>query len=150
MPRRVVVVDRSAPRLDVALALGATEAATSFESLGDERFEVAIDATGSPGVIESAFERLARGGTLLVFGVAPGDAAIKVSPFRIYNDEVTIVGSMAVLHSFGNALSLLAEGRVQAAPLLTHLLPLERFAEALALVRAGEGVKVQVSPAPPV
>jgi 2-desacetyl-2-hydroxyethyl bacteriochlorophyllide A dehydrogenase len=144
---RIVVLDRSASRLEVALALGASQTTRSFEDLGDERFEVAIDATGVPSVIESAFEYLARGGRLLVFGVAPGTTTVRLSPFRIYNDEVTIVGSMAVLHSFGAALSLLADGGVQAGPLLSHFLPLEDFAEALALVRAGQGIKIQVSPA---
>ena len=146
--RRLVVVDRASGRLDVALSLGVTEATTSFDALSEERFDVAIDATGSPAVIELALDRLARGGTLLVFGVAPGDAAIKVSPFRLYNDELTIVGSMAVLHSYAEAMSLVAEGRIETGPLLTHCLPLESFAAALALVRAGEGVKVQVSPSP--
>ncbi len=37
-------------------------------------------------------------------------------------------------------------GRVQSEPLLTHAVPLEQFPDALDLVRAGEGVKVQILP----
>jgi threonine dehydrogenase-like Zn-dependent dehydrogenase len=88
----------------------------------------------------------APGGRLLVFGVAPADALVRLSPFRIYNDEVTVVGSMAVLHSYGAALGLVASGAVDTAPLLTHALPLDDFDGALALMRAGTGLKVQVLP----
>jgi hypothetical protein len=37
----------------------------------------------------------------LVFSVSPAEAAIRVSPFLVYNDEITITGSMAILRSFG-------------------------------------------------
>jgi len=32
-----------------------------------------------------------RGGKFMVFGVASNEARISLSPFRIYNDEITIV-----------------------------------------------------------
>jgi len=61
-----------------------------------------------------------------------------VSPFRVYNDELTIVGSMAVLRSFGAAVDLLASGAVAPGPLLGEPLPLvrQRVAQAIALIRA--------------
>lgn len=86
------------------------------------------------------------GGRLLVFGVAPQEARVALPPFRIYNDEITVIGSMAVLHSYGTALELMAARKVRVDPLLTHALPLEQFPDALDLVRRGEGVKVQVVP----
>ena len=60
----------------------------------------------------------------MIFGVAPADAVVSLSPFRIYNDEITVIGSMAVLHSFGAAVGLLAAGAIETAPLLTHSVPL--------------------------
>lgn len=71
---------------------------------------------------------------------------MRLSPFRIYNDEITVVGSMAVLHSFGAAIDLLASGAVDTAPLLTHEVPLDRFPDALRLMREGSGLKIQVLP----
>ena len=53
---------------------------------------MAVDATGVPAAIEAAFGQLDRGGRLLIFGVASGDAAVSLSPFRIYNDEITVTG----------------------------------------------------------
>lgn len=143
--RSVTVVDRNRARLAAAAAAGAASVGTDATGL-DRRFDVAVDATGAPAAIEAAFAALERGGRLLIFGVASGDAEVTLSPFRIYNDEITIAGSMAVLNSFGAAASLMADGAIDTGPLLSDPYPLEEFAAALAAVRAGEGVKIQVSP----
>jgi 2-desacetyl-2-hydroxyethyl bacteriochlorophyllide A dehydrogenase len=144
--RSVAVVDRNRSRLTAATAAGAASTASDATTL-DHRFDVAVDATGAPAAIEAAFGALQRGGRLLIFGVTSGDAEVRLSPFRIYNDEITIAGSMAVLNSFGAAASLMADGAIDTGPLLGDPYPLEEFPAALAAVRAGEGVKIQVSPA---
>jgi 2-desacetyl-2-hydroxyethyl bacteriochlorophyllide A dehydrogenase len=144
---RVAVVDRVASRLDVARKLGATQAVTDASALDGARFNAAVDATGVPEAIETAIGLLDRGGRMLVFGVSPADAAIRVSPFRVYNDEITIVGSMAVLRSFGAAVDLLASGAVDPRPLLGGPLPLEEFGAAVDHVRAGRGIKWHIRPA---
>jgi threonine dehydrogenase-like Zn-dependent dehydrogenase len=107
---------------------------------------VAVDATGVPAAIEAAFASLAGGGRLMIFGVASADVAVSLSPFRIYNDEITIVGSMAVLNSFGAAADLMAEDAVDTDPMLGPLFTLDQFPKALASVRNGEGIKIQVAP----
>jgi 2-desacetyl-2-hydroxyethyl bacteriochlorophyllide A dehydrogenase len=141
---RVAVVDTNEGKLGLAERLGADAVATSAEDLG--AFDVAVDATGAPPAIESAFGALRRGGRLMIFGVASGDATVSLSPFRIYNDEITVLGSMAVLHSFGPAVGLMAAGAIDAKAMLTHDFPLDGFGDALATVRRGEGVKSQVLP----
>jgi threonine dehydrogenase-like Zn-dependent dehydrogenase len=142
----VTVVDRAPGRLAVATEVGAFATATSADQLEGARFDVAVDATGAPGAIEAAFSLLARGARLLVFGVAPAEASVQLSPFRIYNDEITVTGSMAVLYSFDAAVDLLARGAVNVRPLLSEPIPLEQFDMALKRVRAGEGVKTHVRP----
>jgi len=79
--------------------------------------------------------------------VATAEASVSLSPFRIYNDEITVLGSMAVLNSFGAAADLMAAATIDTGPLLSPPFPLDRFAEALASVRRGEGIKLQVAPA---
>ncbi|OXM73779.1 MULTISPECIES: zinc-dependent alcohol dehydrogenase family protein [Amycolatopsis] len=143
---RVTVVDRNASRLPRAKDLGAHAVATDVSELDGERFDAAADCTGAAPAIEAAFDSLRRGGRLLVFGVAPAEARVALSPFRIYNDEITVVGSMAVLHSYGAALDLVSSGAVATKALLTDALPLERFPDALDLMRSGAGLKVQVLP----
>src|SRR5215470_14480029 len=133
--RSVTVVDRKAARLEVAKTAGATSVAGDVPEA--DMFGVAVDATGVPAAIEAAFGGLARGGRLMIFGVASADAAVSLSPFRIYNDEITVLGSMAVLNSFGAAAGLMAAGAVDTGPMLSAPLPLDRFPEALARVRNG-------------
>jgi 2-desacetyl-2-hydroxyethyl bacteriochlorophyllide A dehydrogenase len=142
---RVAVVDRSASRCAVAAALGASETASSVEAL-DRSFGVAVDATGVPAAIEAAFGAVRRGGRLLVFGVAPAEASVALSPFRIYNDEITVIGSMAVLFSFDAAVELVATGTIDTAALLSAPLPLAEYGAALERVRRGEGIKTQLTP----
>jgi hypothetical protein len=54
---------------------------------------------------------------------------------------------MAVLNSFGPALDVLNAGAVDAGRMVTHTFNLEEIPEALAVVRAGAGLKVQIAPA---
>ena len=145
---RVDVVDLRADRLEVAGHVGADEVGSTADELGEERWDLVVDATGSVRAIEDGLGRVARGGTFLVFGVSAAEATARLSPFRVYHDEITVTGSMAVLHSFGRAVELLASGAINAGPLLTHRLPLESFEDALGQTRAGEGLKVQLSPNP--
>ncbi|MGH3167382.1 MAG: alcohol dehydrogenase catalytic domain-containing protein, partial [Trebonia sp.] len=83
----VSVVDRKSSRLQAAKALGAVAVAEDVSALDRRVFGVAVDATGVPAAIEACFRSLDRGGRLLIFGVANGDAMVSLSPFRIYNDE---------------------------------------------------------------
>jgi 2-desacetyl-2-hydroxyethyl bacteriochlorophyllide A dehydrogenase len=146
---RVAMVDVNMQRLASAEELGATrtykdiERALADESLG---FNCVIDATGVPAVIENAFMAVKRGGKFMVFGVASNEARISLSPFRIYNDEITIVGSMAILFSFQAALDLISSGVINTRAMLTEALPLQDFSRALDMVRKGQGVKTQILP----
>ena len=142
----VTVVDRISERLEIARKLGAAQAVTDADALEGTRFEVAVDATGVPKAIQTAYGLLDRGGRMLVFGVSAADAAISVSPFRVYNDEITITGSMAILRSFGLAVDLLASGAVDPRLLLSEPLPLEQFGEAVDRVRRGQGIKWHIRP----
>jgi 2-desacetyl-2-hydroxyethyl bacteriochlorophyllide A dehydrogenase len=146
---RIAVVDVNAQRLKRAESLGATRTYTGVQqALADEPlgFNCVIDATGVAPVIEQAFLAVKRGGKFMVFGVASHEARVSLSPFRIYNDEITIVGSMAVLFSFQAALDLIASGVIDTQAMLTAAFPLADFSEALAAVRRGEGLKTQVLP----
>ncbi len=144
----VDVVDVNAGRLAVAERLGADRTATSADELDrPQGWEVVVDATGVVRAIEDGLRRVARGGTFLMFGVAPAEATAAFSPFRIYNEEITVVGSMAVLHSFERAGDLLVRGAVDAATMITHSMALDSYEAAVATFRAGDGLKIQVTPA---
>ena len=146
---KVAVVDLNTQRLQLAEKLGAHSIQTDINKLLEDEplgFDCVIDVTGVAPAIEGAFAAVKRGGKLLIFGVASSEARISLSPFRIYNDEITVLGSMAVLYSFGTAVNLLSCGTIDTAVMLTTALPLEDFPNALSMVRRGEGVKTQILP----
>ncbi len=144
---RVSVIDLKARRLTLAEQLGARRTYGNIQSaLADEPlgFNCVIDTTGVATVIEQAFWAVKRGGKFMIFGVAPHEARVSLSPFRIYNEEITIVGSMAVQNSFQGALDLIQGGVISTQNLLSAPFPLEEFSQALERVRRGEGLKTQV------
>ena len=143
---RVEMVERNPKRHDLAKRLAADRVAISADDLDRPRgWDVVIDATGVVPAIEDGIRRVARGGTFLMFGVANADATATFSPFRIYNDEIKIVGSMAVLHSFERALSLLAKGVIDCEAMITNRFKLDDYLGAIDTFLAGSGLKVQVA-----
>ncbi|MFW6597446.1 zinc-dependent alcohol dehydrogenase family protein [Propionibacteriaceae bacterium Y2011] len=143
----VTVVDLNPARLELARHLGVDHAVTSpDEAARPGGWDVVIDCTGVAPVIEDAIGRVRRGGTMQVFGVADHDARAGFSPFRVYNDEINIVGSMAVLHSYGRAVEMFAAGALAAASMVSHAFSLDDYGEALETFRAGTGRKVQIRP----
>src|SRR2546425_3209403 len=146
---KVAVVDLNTQRLQRATTLGASDTQTDINKLLEGEplgFDCVIDVTGVARAMEGAFAAVKRGGKFMIFGVAPQEARMSLSPFRIYNDEITVLGSMAVLFSFGPALDLISGGVIDTEALLTTALPLEDFPNALNMVRKGEGVKTQILP----
>jgi 2-desacetyl-2-hydroxyethyl bacteriochlorophyllide A dehydrogenase len=149
----VAVVDLKANRLAVARELGADTAATPGPKLNEtlrgphpRGFDVVIDATGNPRVVEEAFVHVKRGGRLLIFGVSPAGAKASFEPFQVYNKDLTIYGSMAVNHTFFPTIRFLEGGAVRVEPLLTHTLPLDQYLNALSIFRRGESLKIQLMP----
>jgi threonine dehydrogenase-like Zn-dependent dehydrogenase len=143
----VAMVDLLSSRLEVAAALGLGRCAKSADEF-DTPFDVVVDATGVPSAIEAAFNALDRGATLLVLGVADAKAKVSLSPYRIFNDEITIKASRAVLNSFGTAVQLMEAGHINVSPLLGAPFKMEEYKEAVAVVRSGtgRGIKTQIAP----
>jgi 2-desacetyl-2-hydroxyethyl bacteriochlorophyllide A dehydrogenase len=141
------MVEKNPGRHAIAKKLAADRIAVSADELDrPQGWDVVIDATGVVPAIEDGLRRVARGGTFLMFGVANTDAVARFSPFRVYNDEIKIIGSMAVLHSFERALSLLAKGVVDCEAMITNRFRLDEYSIAIDTFLSGSGLKVQVGP----
>jgi 2-desacetyl-2-hydroxyethyl bacteriochlorophyllide A dehydrogenase len=143
----VSMVDLNPARLETAKELGCSATVTSADELDRPRgWEVVIDCTGVVAAIEDGLERVAPGGTFQQFGVSAAGAKASFSPYRIYNKEIRIVGSMAVLHSYERAAALFAEGVLRPEVMISHRMALEEYPAALEQFRAGVGRKIQVCP----
>jgi 2-desacetyl-2-hydroxyethyl bacteriochlorophyllide A dehydrogenase len=143
----VDVVDLNPDRLATARQLGCSRTAARADELDAPRgWQVVIDATGNARAIQDGLGRVGRGGTYLQFGVADYAARATIEPYRIYNQEITITGSMAVLHSYERAADLFAAGVLDPEVFISDRLPLDAYPHALEQFAAGVGRKIQVLP----
>jgi D-arabinitol dehydrogenase (NADP+) len=150
---RVVMVEKQASRIELAQSLGANvvvpvdgHEAQALRDLSATGFDVVVDATGIPAVVETLINFVRNCGTLFFFGVCPKDDTIQISPYEIFRRDLTVCGSFALRNTFTPAIRFLQNGIVKVAPLLSHSLPLDQFEEALRIMRSGDSMKVQVHP----
>jgi 2-desacetyl-2-hydroxyethyl bacteriochlorophyllide A dehydrogenase len=142
----VTIVDVNEARLETAEQVGVENRYTSADQANREKWDVVIDCTGNVRAIEDGLPRVKAGGTFQHFGVAPVEAQATYSPFRIYRDEITVVGTMAVLNSFGRAVEMFEAGAIRSEPMISHSFTLDDYADALEMFRKGSGRKLQIRP----
>ncbi len=146
----VDMVDINANRLETARLLGVTNAVTSADEIERPRgWEIVIDCTGVVAAIQDGLDRVGKGGTFLQFGVSDEGAVATWKPFKIYNQEIRIVGSMAVLHSYERAADLFAAGVLNPEVMISDRYPLDNYPAALEQFKQGIGRKIQVNPSAP-
>jgi 2-desacetyl-2-hydroxyethyl bacteriochlorophyllide A dehydrogenase len=143
----VTIVDSNPQRLDAAREVGIELLSNNADEVTRPGgWDTVVNCTGSVSAIEDGLRRVRRGGTFQQFGVAASDASATFSPFRIYNDEVTVVGSMAVLHSYARAVEMFVAGALNGKPMVSHAFALTDYGDALEVFRTGTGRKVQIRP----
>jgi L-iditol 2-dehydrogenase len=117
------------------------------EHHGNEQVDVAIVCTPNPEAIAAAADALAPGGTLCLYAPPSPVEPSLLDATGIYLRELTVTASYAAdARDMRASLELLASGRIDPAPLVTHRLPLDETARALKLQRAGEALKAVVLP----
>src|SRR5687768_11274193 len=145
----VALIDINPGRLERATRdFGFDVVGTSLEEVrphAPRGFDNVIEATGVTKVAERAIDAVIRRGKLLLFGVCPPGETAAYDAFKIYNEEITVLGSMAVLNSYGPAIDILSSGAIDTERMVTDTFPIDQFPEALARVRGGQGLKVQVA-----
>ena len=150
----IVVVDVSEKKLAVARTLGARAAFRANASLGEQlhersrgrKFDIVVDCSGQPEVMEGLFDHAAPNARIMFFGVASPTAEIRINPFDVYHNDWQILGSMAINHTFQQARDLISSGRVAVHPLLTRRVALEDVAEILSSPKPPADLKVMVEP----
>ncbi len=148
----LAAVDVSRGKLDLALENGATAAYFADEVHSrlalrkrHRGFDVVVDVTGIPTVIQDEFQYLAPRGTHLQFGVAPLQSAVTINPFDVYHNDWRLIGSMAINHTYLAALEWLRAGRFRLAPLVSAVIGLEEVPQFFAAGKSAEAMKVQIA-----
>lgn len=146
----VTFADRIPERLERARSFGATHTAIVDESITNvlptADFDLVIDATGRPEVVQDAIRLLADGGTLVPFGVCPPGSQISLDPFEIYRRQLRIIGSFSLNRGIPEALRILQRSDFPLQELITTRFALDAGAEALAAIGGADTIKIQFDP----
>jgi L-iditol 2-dehydrogenase len=117
------------------------------EHHGNEPVDVAIVCTPNPEAIAAATNALSPGGTLCLYAPPSPTEPSLLDGTGIYLRELTVTASYAAgARDMRAALELIASGRIDPLPLVTHRVPLDETARALELQRSGEAMKLVVLP----
>lgn len=141
--QHVTIAGSTEFKLDRALELGVNEKFAMrrgeldadvqrlLELSGGEGFDLVVEATGNPEICQVCVPLTRDGGTVLLYGVAPEDARITISPYELFRRELTVRSSFCEVTSFPDALSALRQGQMRTEGIITHRFGLDEYAAAL-------------------
>ena len=157
---RVLVSDKSPARLAYSRQLGAELAvdansadfrAAVLEATGGRGADVVVEAVGSRETFPLSLEVAAPGATLVWFGLPEGPGHYPFSFHDFFRRGLTAYSNFGAqgepgLESFRYAVRLIADGAIDVAPLLSHMLPIEKIDEAFRIAhdRTDNALKVSI------
>lgn len=94
-------------------------------------YDVVIEAVGLPQTQEQAVEATKKGAQVLMFGVGKPDQHFSMNTYEVYQKQLTIQGSFINPYSFKDSIALLASGKVNVDPLISHEVELEQVEDVL-------------------
>ena len=112
------------------------------DDVAARRWDVVVEAAGSPSGLDLARSALRPRGTLVLKSTYAGETTLDLSRFVV--DEITIVGSRC--GPFEPALRLLERGDVDPLPLITARYPLSEGVEAVDAAQQPDVMKVLLEP----
>lgn len=136
---RVILAGLSDYKLSVARELGATEVINvqkenlreKVENLTQAQgAEVVVEASGNPEAIAETVHLVKPGGEIVVLGIYGGDP-IRFDMTPLVLKDATLIGSHVSPNCFIPTLNLMASGKIQTGPLITHRFPLSAVSDAL-------------------
>ncbi|SDK22460.1 zinc-dependent alcohol dehydrogenase [Streptomyces indicus] len=136
-PAELVVIDPRAERAEQARRFGAS-AALSANGPEQGRFDLVVETAGAPTTAASSCLLARRGGRVVLTGMfAAGATGIDPVHLSVSQLEIrSVFGASSA--AWSEAVRAFGLGLLDPAPLITHEFPLERFAEAVALVGGGD------------
>jgi threonine dehydrogenase-like Zn-dependent dehydrogenase len=169
--KRIIAVDVSKPRLDMAVNLGATDAVNAAEvdvvqtitdicgrlvggfptTIGAD-VGVVFDCAGylkhmkGKPPLQLALDMLRPvGGRIICFGAYEGDVTLDLT--FLIEKQPRIIGSLGYApEELVQAIDLMASGAIDRKPLITHRFTLDAITEAFEVQGGGNAIKVMVEP----
>jgi len=140
---RLIVVGHHEEKLELARQFGATDVVHAgsqdvYQAVMDLTAglgtDVVMEVVGKPPAVELAVRLAKKGGRIVIFGFAPEGAQASLSPFDILSRELTILGGWVNPYTFPRAIELLAAGKVDVRPFITHRLTLDEAPKGIELM----------------
>ncbi|XP_029979902.1 sorbitol dehydrogenase [Sphaeramia orbicularis] len=151
---KVVITDLSPERLKMAKDLGADFQVTvkrgdapqtlaqSVEDMLETQPQITIECTGVESSIQTAIYATHSGGVVVLVGLGAEMASVPLVNAAVR--EVDIRGVFRYCNTWPMAIAMLASGKVNVKPLVTHRFPLEQAVQAFETTRQGLGIKVML------
>lgn len=150
---KIIVSNTSRPRLEMSMKFGNVEPIYAREEDVVQRVMELTDGKGADVIITAnpkaetqiqAIECAKMGGRIALFGGLPhGDSKPNIDTNLIHYKGLYVIGTTRFAPSHHRtALNLIKSGKIPVDKLVTHRLPLEKFAEGVELVRSSTALKV--------
>ncbi|MEV8286043.1 zinc-dependent alcohol dehydrogenase [Streptomyces niveus] len=138
-PGELTVIEPRAGRAALAPAFGAHEILTPAEAEGRRgTYDLVVETAGAPTTAASSCLLARRGGRVVLTGMFT-TGATGIDPVHLSLSQLTVrsvFGAPSAAWSF--AVRAFTAGLLDPGPLISHEFPLERYAEAVALVGGGD------------
>jgi threonine 3-dehydrogenase len=147
----VLATDTRRYRLDLAVRMGADRAIDAAQGDAEAAIrelvpigaDVALEMSGAPAAIRSAFRSVRRGGRVSLMGIPATPVELDVAEDLVMKGlDIRCIVGRRLYDTWATMNALLASGRLNIEPVITHRLPWARFADGMELMGRGECGKV--------
>lgn len=154
---RIVAVDVNEYRLGLATAMGAdatvraaggeADLAEAVTAAADGPLDCALEMSGAAAAVAAATRAVRPGGWISLLGISDAPTSLDLSR-DVVMKGLTLYGvtGRRLFATWEKTTAYLRTHVVDVSPLLTHRLPLEDVAEAIALIKSGQCGKVVLLP----
>ena len=105
--------------------------------------EIVIETSGSNAALNMAVQALRPTGRIVAVSWYNG-ANVDVAMNSLIVKDAELIGSLASPNSFTPVLRYMAEGKLKAKPLITHVRPMEQFQDVVGMIRAKKEMRIKV------
>jgi len=140
-----IITDIKQERLDVAKSLGATHVidttkipnlvAHIHELVGSQSIDTSIECSGATSAIHASIAATRNGGVVVLVGMGAPEISLPLVDAAVR--EVDVRGVFRYANTYPKALALIASGKVDVKPLITHHFDYKESVDAFNVARAG-------------
>jgi threonine dehydrogenase-like Zn-dependent dehydrogenase len=145
----ITMVDINQDKFELAKQLGADSAFLNDKDLennlnktSEKGFDILIDATGIKEVCQQIFDYYTINSRILLYGVCKPEDEIKIKPYELYRNDLSIFGAFAFSKDkLLSAIRLLENNKIDLKSLVTDVISLDEFQKGMKSIEEGKTVK---------